>query len=263
MSTFNARSDGQPDPNAGATRWSLVGRLAGRSRGNQENGAWQSAWEHLCKTYQPAMIAHVRRTLRRCGGSVAVDEAEDIVQDFLVECLSKGHLLNANPSIGRFRAFLAVCLRYHTTKYVSARHAKRRHPHRPLVALEDVLDLLDGDQLPDTSFSQDWARCLIESAVSRVRVRSESNARLLQLLFVQPDQTVDDLADRLDVDRGKIPLRTHRARKMLAQEIWAEIKETVSSDDDFERERAELQPLLSHYLDCREAPSLWAHLRSA
>ena len=240
------------------TRWSMIRRLAGKDGDGTSRGTWHAAWNRLAEVYRPAMERQVRRILRLRGGAVRPDEAEDVCQDFLLECLAKDHLIKADPEIGRFRTFLAVCLRRYTTKYCAARHAKKRLPDRPLVALEEALDGPDDGGGADLDLlTEDWAHCLVASALPRVRERSANNADVLSMLLVDADLSTAELADRLGQDHKKVALRVFRAKRMLAEEIWAGVKDSVSSAREFELEREELLPYLSRYLNAEEAPSLW------
>ena len=53
-------------------------------------------------------------------------------------------------------------------------------------------------------------------------------------------------------------MRRHRARKMLAEEVWTELKQTVSDLDRLDEERKVLAPFLSPWLDEQGAASFYA-----
>ncbi len=238
------------------TRWSVVSLLAGEPEQAVDASTWHEAWSGLCRIYQDAMEGLVRRLLKARGGVVRVDEAEDVVQDFLLACVEKNYLIKADPRIGKFRTFLAVCLRRYTLKYCAARHAKHRLPSRPIVPFEEALDGLGAagsGEFADDVFSKAWAACLLESAVRRVAARSQANADLLRQLLVDPTADVDALADRLGVPRRKVALRTHRAKRMLAEEFWYCVQDTTASAEQAEQECATLHPYLAPYLGLTEA----------
>ena len=243
------------------TRWSIVRLLAGAPDAEAQSDTWHAAWDGLCRIYRDAMEGLVRRLLKARGGAVRVDEAEDVVQDFLLACVEKNYLIKADPRIGKFRTFLAVCLRRYAIKYCTARHAKHRLPERPTVPFEEALDALDAPgsgEYGDSVFSKEWAHCLLESAVRRVAERSEVNADLLRQLIVDPQAEPDALADRLGLPRRNVALRTHRAKRMLAEELWHCVKDTTGSPEQAEEERATLHPYLAPYLGPTEALSFWS-----
>ena len=242
------------------TRWSIVRLLAGEPEADDEDSTWHQAWDALCRIYQDAMEGLVRRLLKARGGAVRVDEAEDVVQAFLLACVEKNYLLKADPRIGKFRTFLAVCLKRYTIKYCASRHAKQRLPDQPIVPFEEALDGLDaagGGEFADGEFSKEWAACLLESAVRRVADRSQANADLLRQLLVDPAADGDTLADRLGLPRRNVALRTHRAKRMLAEELWHCVKDTATTSAQAEEERATLFPYLARYLGPTVALSFW------
>jgi RNA polymerase sigma factor (sigma-70 family) len=207
------------------------------------------------------MLGAVRRTLGRIGGGVVgEEEAEDVVQSFLVACIEHDYLAKADAQIGRFRTFVAVCLRRHTTKYVEHRRRKRRSPESPVRSLDaSDFEVADHDLASDwdAAFEEEWVRCLLGAALPRVGKRSRPNEELLRLLYAAPHLDITDVALRLGVDRTKIPLRLHRARKMLAEEFWEVVKQTVSDDRQLEEERSRVSKLLEKHLEVQHAPSLF------
>ena len=91
----------------------------------------------------------------------------------------------------------------------------------------------------------------------RVADRSLANAELLRQLFVDPTADGDALADRIGLPRQNVALRTHRAKRMLAEELWNCVKDTATTPKQAEEERAALFPYLSRYLGAAAAPSFW------
>lgn len=229
------------------TRWSVVRLLAGRERAEAAPEAdWVQAWEYLCRTYRAAMEEHVRRILRETG-VVPADEAADIVQGFLLECLSKDFLVRADPGIGRFRTFIRLCLKRYCYRYVAARNAQRRRPESPLLALEPLVDSL-AVEAPEQSFDKDWVDCMLSAALERVRGRSALNADLLAAVLRDPSANLADLAPVLGIPRRQLAVRLHRSKRMLAEEMLAELRETVADPDELERERGALEPFLAGHL---------------
>ena len=251
---------GEPFSPSAPTQWSRIRRLA-LEPGATTSTNWDEAWAYLCRTFRPAMLATVRNTLARIGGGVVrTGEAEDVVQSFLLSCLEKDYLAKADAARGRFRTFVAVCLRRHTTNYVAQRRCAKRSPTSPPLTLVDEADASSdavADAAWDESFEQEWVSCLIGAALPRVEERSEPNARILRFLVESPDSDPDFLALRMNLDRSQLALRLHRARKMLAEELWEIVKQTITSNDELEEERARLGRLLKIYLPLDSAPSLF------
>jgi len=246
----------------GHTHWSRIHRLgAPGSEDPVTRRSWEDAWLYLWQTFRPAMLSTVRRTISRIGGGVVtIGDADDIVQSFLLACLEHDYLSRANSGIGKFRTFVAVCLRRHAVKYVEYHRRKRRAPSsRPLSLSDAEIDALDpgAHHEWDAALEEEWMTCLLEATLPRVRQRSARNEQLLRILQTNPSISVEDMALRLEVEPRQIPLRLHRARKMFAEEFWEVVKQSVSSPEELEEERARLSGALSHYLAASDAPSLF------
>ncbi len=255
-------------PGRGRTQWSRVRRLARRPAPGDDAAhrrGWEDAWLYLWETFRPAMLASARRVLATHGGGVvSPGEAEDVVQSFLLACLEKDYLARWEPASGRFRTFIAVCLRRHALKHIESRRRKKRAPAGGLASLA-----AGGAEPParasggawDRVFDEAWVRCALDAALARVRSRSEPNERALRLLLDHPDLDPDDLALRLGLEKPRMRLRLHRARRMLAEELWAVVKETVADERELEDEKARLFRALSRHLDEQKSPSLFARPR--
>src|SRR5262245_28850620 len=81
------------------TRWSLV-MAAG-----EPNEAGRRALESLCQAYWFPVYALVRRR------GADPDSARDSTQEFFAHMLSRQVFASARQEIGRFRSFVARCLR--------------------------------------------------------------------------------------------------------------------------------------------------------
>src|SRR5688572_9863163 len=81
------------------TRWSLV-MAAGA-----DNARGREALESLCRTYWFPVYALVRRR------GADAESARDFTQEFFAEMLSRHVFGAARREIGRFRSFVAQCLR--------------------------------------------------------------------------------------------------------------------------------------------------------
>ncbi len=243
-----------------ATQWGQVRALADPAR----KTIWRDAWRHLQLRYRPAMVRYARFLLRRGGGGVCTpDEAEDVVQSFLLQCLDKDWLARAAPEHGRFRGFVRVLLARHTRDYIAMRRAKKRAPSGgqpvPIEPLADVLGDEAESQVGER-LREEWADCMAGAALGRVRERSETNAQVLELRMKDPEISNAQLGERLAIAPKKMAMIVLRARSMFAEAVWEELKETVADPDEREDERRALFPALSPYMDIRRAPSFFGRL---
>ena len=156
------------------TRWSVVCNLEAR-----ETSDGKASWEYLVDHYRTSMEHYVRRVIsRRVGPSAATVEPEDVVQDFFGLCVEKNWLAKADPSMGRFRAYLQVLLRRHTNGVLDRILAQKRTPGegRKLVPLGE----LDPECTPTAEedaevdeFFRHWTRVAVDRALARLRAEHE------------------------------------------------------------------------------------------
>jgi RNA polymerase sigma-70 factor (ECF subfamily) len=89
-----------PTDQFATTHWSLV--LRAGKRGSHEA---DEALAALCQRYWFPLYAYARRRLP------AIQEAEDLTQEFFARLLEKDLLASASPERGRFRSFLLTALK--------------------------------------------------------------------------------------------------------------------------------------------------------
>jgi serine/threonine-protein kinase len=248
------RADRQP------TEWARI-----RALGAQEAPAVRDeAWRHLNTRYRPAMSAYVRALLRRWAVAPGRlhEEAADLVQGFLVACVEKGWLGRADPGRGRFRAFVRTLLRRWVRDQMEKRLARRRMPASGAPASLDAHPAPPGDagaiDPARQAFRLEWTECLVRAALERVRAGHEDAARYLDLLLAGQAEDAEAVAAALGVQPRQVPVRRHRARRILAEEIWNEIKATLVDPEEREQERAALAPFLRDLIDPGRHPSFGA-----
>ncbi|MEM9412633.1 MAG: PCI domain-containing protein [Planctomycetota bacterium] len=117
---------GNENSNFPLTRFSLIERVKdvdGRIR--------KLALEEFAQSYQPALISF----LVKCK-DIRENEAEDIVQDFILDKIISGKVMELAGRKGRFRSLLRACLQNHLIDQV--RKNKRELSQSPL--LDDESD---------------------------------------------------------------------------------------------------------------------------
>ena len=86
------------------TRWTLVNAAV------RDNQAAAAALEELCEAYWPPLYGYLR------GRGYPVEKAQDLTQGFFARLLETGAITLADPSRGRFRAFLLTALKRYSGK---------------------------------------------------------------------------------------------------------------------------------------------------
>ncbi|NUP95915.1 MAG: hypothetical protein HUU28_07100, partial [Planctomycetaceae bacterium] len=97
------------------TRWSVVA-----AAGKPDTPTARAALSELCSTYWYPLYAYVRRR----GHSQ--DDAQDLTQAFFARLLEKNVVLAADPTRGRFRAFLLGSLKNFLANEWDREHAQKR-----------------------------------------------------------------------------------------------------------------------------------------
>jgi len=236
-------------PAFATTCWSEVRRAALLSGGASES------LERLCSTYWFPLYAF----LRRSGHDP--DDAQDYVQSFFADLLSRDSLQAADPSRGRFRTFLLTACRNHVANIKRADRALARGGGHRRVPMETY----DGEPAyiaepveqwtPEKLYERRWALAVIDGAMNQIRQQyiDKGKSDRFDALFplVAPSGTPPthaEVAERLKCSSGSIKVAAHRLRQQFATALRAEIGNTVDVQDELLGQQAiedELQILLA------------------
>lgn len=227
------------------TRWSLVARLDGR-----DDPAWEMSWYSLVDAYRAPMERYARRVLsRRTGRPASMEEAADIVQEFLTTCVEKDWLSRADPLRGRFRAYLQVLLRRYVQRVVKHRNALRRSPGKGrrvdrLLDDEANVPAAPEDQADLDDFAKGWVQIAVNRALDRLAVEHERYRVVLLDLIHTDGQGSDDLAERVGLRQEQLAVLKHRARVRFSKLFESELADTVGDQEAFEQEWRAVRPYL-------------------
>ena len=150
------------------TIWSLV-----RRADHEQSAVRGPALADLLRRYAPAMTAHLVRRKR-----VPPDRADDLVQGFIADKVLEKRLVGtADPDRGRFRTLLLTALdRYAVSTYRAASAQKRGGGK--LTSLEALGDPpAAGPGGPADAFDVDWARGVLDQALTRMRLHCTQSGR--------------------------------------------------------------------------------------
>lgn len=239
------------DPQAGGpqqfatTRWSIV--LAAGDRGLQNPQA-TTALAELYEAYWMPLYAFARR--RGCSAA----DAADVTQAFFAALLEKDYLQAADPSRGRFRAFLLTAFqRFLAKERRDARTLKRGggvHIRSLDVSTADSRYALDPatTETPERTFDRHWALTLLDRVLQRVEQEYRERGRLEffqacrgALTTTAPQTGYDTIATQFNMSPAAVRVAVHRLRSRYRELLRSEVAQTVASSDDID---AELQALL-------------------
>ncbi|MEM9827916.1 MAG: sigma-70 family RNA polymerase sigma factor [Planctomycetota bacterium] len=206
--------------------------------GDADSGVARAALELLCERYWYPLYAYLRRT------GQSPDDAQDSVQGFFADLLSRNGLVAADPARGRFRSFLLTACQNFVRNRHRSENTQRRGGNRQTFSLDIQLgeqrySLEPSDtQTAGTLYRRRWAMQVIDAAIARVENvqvtagRGERFAAIKPLLMPGPDaQSYETVAQRLGITTGAVKVAVHRLRGALAKAMREEIASTLDCSD--------------------------------
>jgi len=227
----------EPTPPAArfpTTRWSRVLAAAGRSE--PDAGA---ALAELCAAYWYPVYALIRRR------GHDPDAAADLAQDYFAHLLEKGTLAAADPSKGRFRAFLRTDCGFFladardraarlkrgggvTPISIDARDAEGRY-------LVEPADTLTAERL----FDRAWAEALLERALARLAAEYAGSGRAALFAQLEPAlmpgphaEPYAAIAGRLGMTEAAVQQAASRLRRRYRARLREEAAATLHEPDE-------------------------------
>lgn len=235
-----------PDPNFPTTSWSLIQEMA-----SSDPEAARLSLGSLVEQYRYAIYVFIRSYLK-CSH----EDAEDHLQSFLIHLLERSDLLTgALPGQGRLRSYLLTILTHFLSNERRKTHAAKRDP-RKLVHL-DALDAAERYKHepvqflePSTLYDREWARSIIDQALSRARARWGNRLpafdELLPHLSLEQASSEEDisvLTRKHARSPDAIRMALSRLRRIWREELLGLIKTTLNLPTD-EEAKTELSYLL-------------------
>jgi RNA polymerase sigma-70 factor (ECF subfamily) len=195
----------------------------------------------LCKAYWYPIYAFIRRK----GNDPEL--ALDLTQAYFARLLEKSVIAAADPTKGRFRAFLRTDCRHFlidgdrrelartggaVVVSIDSRDAEGRYQYEPVDSMT-----------PDRLFDRIWAKTLLDrvlkllAAEYAAKGRSDVFDRLKVILTKGRGAVpVATLASQLGTTEGAVNVAVHRLRKRFRQLLEEEIAETLDDPSDLDDE---------------------------
>jgi DNA-directed RNA polymerase specialized sigma24 family protein len=229
-----------PDPHGAgqfpSTHWSLVVKAG--SPGSLEARA---ALEKLCSAYWYPIYAFIRR---KGNGH---DEALDLTQGYFARLLERDRIVAANPSKGRFRAFLRTdCQHFLIDQF---RRMTAWGGGSPTVSIdehraEDRYRFEPADTLtPDRLFDRAWALTLLDHVLDLLasEYATKGNTELfdrLKIVLTQGKGSVPSaaVAAQLGITEAAVNVAAHRLRKRYREILEEQIAATLDDPSELEDE---------------------------
>ena len=217
------------------TRWSMVLRARGESRGAHESLA------ELCKVYWYPLYAFVRRQ----GHSP--HDAQDLTQEFFARLIQDEWLDNVARERGRFRSWLLASTRHFLANEWNRARAQKRGGGAVVVSLDESdaegrylhepADITDATQL----FERRWALTLLDNVLERLQREMNDSGKASHFTALKGALTGEPLAfpeaaGQLGMTEGAVRVAVHRLRERYRELLRAAVADTVESDADVEAE---------------------------
>lgn len=248
MTRVESGADGVPESAKlfNTTHWSIVRHAKDGS---------VTALGHLFAEYREPMIVHVRRK----PFISSRHEAEEFVQGFCVHLLKRDFLAKVARSKGRFRSFLLSSLDHYICDKADEANALKRGSGKrpaPLDATdpdgEPLITPASGAATADVEYDKAWARALLANSQRRLEEEAAPSGhaglcRALEPVLYEDETSPSyrEIAARLEMTEGAVKVAAYRLRKRLRELIQDQVRQTVSSQEEFEEELAYLFSLFS------------------
>ena len=222
------------------TLWSVVRRAHG-----ERVTEIRQAQEMLLQRYGGAARRYLRAALR------SEDAADDVYQDFVVRFL-RGDFHKADPTKGRFRAFLKTVL---YRMIVDHQRARKRSP-TPQAPDDRILLYAENEPNGDDAlFTGGWREEMLARAWTALEKDQEQSGQpfyaVLRFRLNHPDLRSPELAEQFSRELGRnisaanVRVMLHRARERFASLLLDQVAQSLENParEELEQELIELQLL--------------------
>lgn len=185
------------------------------------------ALAEFCGNYRGPLLAY--------AAAFYPQDSEDLVQGFFERLIERGFLADADPSKGKLRTFLLVCLKRHIADSLRHNSAGKRGGGAVHLSIEAAADLADPAAGPEALYHRRWAMEVLERAISRLRDEWTRAGKAALFEELQPflgfsrDEDVErpSLAERLGMSSGALKTAIYRIRKEYRDALLQEIADTL------------------------------------
>lgn len=154
-------------------------------------------------------------------------EAEDVLQETMVELICALRKFEYDPSRGRFRGFLKTIV----VRKVSRRH-KKRPPTQPIESTTPegahLLRILEDPDSPSPLHGLDdvWRQTVLEEALIRLRDSGVNETHLEAFDFMLQGLPIEEIADRTGMKPNALYQVKHRMVKQIRDAVAQVIEDT-------------------------------------
>jgi RNA polymerase sigma-70 factor (ECF subfamily) len=192
------------------------------------------AFSDLCASYWRPLYVLAR------GMGQSSHDAEDLVQGFIAQLLTRDDLGPLGPELGRMRTFLKVTFRHHLIDSVRRESAQRRTSGEPLLSLDaqEVERQVAPGETPDLAYDRQWVRTLLTRSLEHLRQEYASEDKATLFAELEPFLTDSaappyaTLAEKLGRTETGLRAAMHRLREHYRETLRAEVADTLGPGED-------------------------------
>ncbi|WP_411845424.1 hypothetical protein AAFN60_17055 [Roseibacillus persicicus] len=214
------------------TRWTLIQKVRTEADSTDALQEW-------CQNYWQPVFSYI------CAQGYDRETARELAQTFFEKLILKGPQ-NVLPQElkGAFRAYLMRSVKNFLTDQWRSRQSQRKGGGTQAVPEDELAHVGDEAPNPDRAFDQSWALTILTLAMTKLENEMASKGRsdffhvaktLLDGRSVT-DENRQALARSLDMQDGAFRVALHRLRGRFRQLIEDEVRETVSTEEEFQEE---------------------------
>lgn len=228
------------NPAFSATRWTLI--YAARNDSPE-------ALEALYKRYWGPLYAYIRRS------GASKEEAEDLVQGFFCELLTRDFLKNLTPEKGKFRSFLLACYKNYASNVRERAAAVKRGGGVSLLpmaaeGLEGSYTIEPVDNLtPEKLYLRRWALAVIENVLSEVAAEYKGRPELFRavepFLRNESECRYREAGEQVGMSENAFKQAVFRLREFYKSRFRLAVAQTLSPNENVEQEIQELLAAIS------------------
>ncbi|MFN0126648.1 MAG: RNA polymerase sigma factor [Verrucomicrobiales bacterium] len=204
------------------TRWTRV------CLAKVESDDGRRALSELCEAYYDAVVAFLRCELRDA------DAAREMSHAFFEKMLSGGRIRSADPTRGRFRAYLLGSVKHFLSHHREAATRQKRGGGRPTAPLEVAESVQDATLTPDAAFDRQWALTVLARSMDTLQAECEAEGKAEFFARAKPLLTGDaahgvqeEIAAACGMSVAALRMALSRLRQRLRDCVKAEVAGTL------------------------------------
>ena len=208
----------------------------------------RQAREQLCLRYWRPLYLYARARGQKA------EDAEDLVQGFLIRMMEGDRFLAADQSRGRFRSYLLTAFQRFMTEEWRREGAQKRGGGEVVVSIhfediEEKVKQLPAEESPELVFDRAWAKTIVADSMEALKEKwAGDRAPVFEALkphiALSSAESLVSIAERLGRKESTLRMSLKRLREDYRLLIREHVAATLLPDSDLDEELRYLIGLL-------------------